>query len=163
MWGDAGGEDISWDAMRDVWGQTIFFTVLLITNVHHGNETTFATVENGFDNLACSLVVTVRVMVYGAIPLRPLHPGLARGELCTWFRSLTTLPVSFGPLRFAFKDSATRSIHPSVQVELRADVSSLQRQSSTWKHKFNSLILSLRLWLKRISKLSSNFRPHNSR
>ena len=37
------------------------FTVLLITNVHHDNETTFATAENGFDNLACSLVVTVRV------------------------------------------------------------------------------------------------------
>ena len=61
MWRDAGGEDISWDAMWDVWGQTIMFTVLLITNVHHDNETTFATAENGFDNLACSLVVTVRV------------------------------------------------------------------------------------------------------
>ena len=63
MWGDAGGGRTlhSWDAMRDVWGQTILFTVLLITNVHHDNETTFATAENGFDNLACSLVVTVRV------------------------------------------------------------------------------------------------------
>ena len=59
--GMRGGEDISWDAMLDVWGQTIMFTVLLITNVHHDNETTFATAENGFDNLACSLVVTVRV------------------------------------------------------------------------------------------------------
>ena len=35
--------------------------MLLITNVHHDNETTFATAENGFDNLARSLVVTVRV------------------------------------------------------------------------------------------------------
>ena len=59
--GMRGGEDISWDAMWDVWGQNIMFTVLLITNVHHDNETTFATAENGFDNLACSLVVTVRV------------------------------------------------------------------------------------------------------
>ena len=42
MWRDAGGggEHISWDAMWDVWGQIILFTVLLITNVHHDNETT---------------------------------------------------------------------------------------------------------------------------
>ena len=46
--------------MWDVGGQTILCTVLLITNVHHDNETTFATAENGFDNLACSLVMTVR-------------------------------------------------------------------------------------------------------
>ena len=62
MWRDAGREDISGDAMWDVGGQTILCTVLLITNVHHDNETTFATAENGFDNLACgSLVMTVRV------------------------------------------------------------------------------------------------------
>ena len=54
MWRDAGREDISGDAMWDVGGQTILCTVLLITNVHHDNETTFATAENGFDNLACS-------------------------------------------------------------------------------------------------------------
>ena len=61
MWRDAGREDISWDAMWDVGGQTILCTVLLITNVHHDNESTFATAENGFDNLACSLVMMVRV------------------------------------------------------------------------------------------------------
>ena len=70
MWRDAGGEDISWDAMWDVWGQTIMFTVLLITNVHHDNETTFATAENGFDNLACSLVVAVRVHASNACILQ---------------------------------------------------------------------------------------------
>ena len=62
MWRDAGREDISGDAMWDVGGQTILCTVLLITNVHHDNETTFATAENGFDNLACSLVMTVRAV-----------------------------------------------------------------------------------------------------
>ena len=46
--------------MWDVGGQTILCTVL-ITNVHHDNETTFATAENGFDDLACNLVMTVRV------------------------------------------------------------------------------------------------------
>ena len=66
MWRDAGREDISGDAMWDVGGQTILCTVLLITNVHHDNETTFAIAETGFDNLACSLVMTRTVRVHGS-------------------------------------------------------------------------------------------------
>ena len=57
MWRDGGGGGRTIAGMRcGTFGgkPSSSHTVLLITNVHHDNETTFPTAENGFDNLACS-------------------------------------------------------------------------------------------------------------
>lgn len=58
---NARGQDVGGYVIGHIGWQPILLTVMLITNVHHDNETTFATTKDGLDNLSSSLVMAVRI------------------------------------------------------------------------------------------------------